>query len=185
MDAKHVSDANASKRQCLGLNEYSNSSKFSDVTIRYGNAGEVTFDAHKVILSAKSFWFKKAFAGAFMESDAKGITLHDDNPSAVTAMLVAAYDGTARTLPQVPSATSIRVCIDIYRVADKYDFPDILIKVRARFHGLLSCWLVGPPKNGTSEGPRPSSEAFCEIIADVYELPDVDSRSQLVKVYAT
>ncbi|KAH7091637.1 hypothetical protein FB567DRAFT_589514 [Paraphoma chrysanthemicola] len=111
MDAKHVSDVNASKRPCLGLNEYSNSSRFSDVTIRYGNAGEVTFDAHQVILSAKSYWFKNAFAGPFKESEAKEVTLKQDDPAALTVMLVAAYDGTAGTLPQVPSATSLRDCI--------------------------------------------------------------------------
>lgn len=37
----------------------------SDVTIRYGASEELTFEAHKLLLSAKSYWFEAAFTGGF------------------------------------------------------------------------------------------------------------------------
>lgn len=37
----------------------------ADVTIRYGDAGELKFEAHKVVLCAKSHWFEGAFTGGF------------------------------------------------------------------------------------------------------------------------
>jgi hypothetical protein len=43
------------------LSRFFNCPVLSDVTIRYGESGELTFHAHKVILSVRSSWFSKVF----------------------------------------------------------------------------------------------------------------------------
>ncbi|KAI4659426.1 uncharacterized protein J4E78_005854 [Alternaria triticimaculans] len=124
------SPSNPHKRQKLGFESYSNSRVLSDITIRYGVSGERTFEAHKVVLSAMSYWFKAAFTGQFAESSAREITLKEDDPDALLLMLNFAYDQKIPSLDDVDNvvrtARSIRDCLGLYRVADKYDFPQFL-----------------------------------------------------------
>jgi hypothetical protein len=47
---------------------FANSSTLSDVTIHYGDSGELRFEADKAVLSAKSRWFEAAFTGNFQVS---------------------------------------------------------------------------------------------------------------------
>lgn len=83
VDMEPASDQH--KRQKLGFEEsvakcieatyadkidhsYSDLKVLSDITIRYGASGERTFEAHRIVLSAKSYWFKAAFTGQFAVS---------------------------------------------------------------------------------------------------------------------
>ncbi|KAF2868183.1 BTB/POZ protein [Massariosphaeria phaeospora] len=84
-----VSDAH--KRPQLGFDWYCNSKEFSDVTIRFGAQGERVFHAHKVVLCARSHWFRAALSGNFQEGHSKEIVLHDDDPDALQKVLELAY----------------------------------------------------------------------------------------------
>jgi hypothetical protein len=50
------------------MTRYLNTAMFSDVTVRYGPSGELQFKAHKIVLSAKIYWFQAAFTGGFSVS---------------------------------------------------------------------------------------------------------------------
>jgi hypothetical protein len=56
------------KRADKARPRYANSKVLPDITIRYGKSGELPFEAHKVLLSAKSGWFAAAFTGGFTVS---------------------------------------------------------------------------------------------------------------------
>ena len=45
---------------------YANLETLSDIIVRYGNSGELTFHGHRLMLCVKSRWFTAALTGGFM-----------------------------------------------------------------------------------------------------------------------
>ncbi|KAI4947350.1 hypothetical protein J4E91_006702 [Alternaria rosae] len=119
---------------------YSDSKVLSDITIRYGALGERTFEAHRILLSAKAYWFKAAFTGQFAESSAREITLKEDDSDALLTMLNFAYDQKIPPPDDSSSGTplNIRHCLHLYRVGDKYDYPQF----RDQAVSLFKCSMV-------------------------------------------
>ncbi|KAI4640053.1 hypothetical protein J4E93_008853 [Alternaria ventricosa] len=165
------SQSNPHKRQKLGFENYSDSKVLSDITIRYGASGERTFEGHRLLLSAKSYWFKAAFTGQFAESSAKEITLKEDDPDALRAMLNYAYDEKSVPWPDDSLAGTtfdIHHILDLYRVGDKYDFPSFRLQLIFRLMTALRRWFSRPSE--PSIGYAAESEEFCEIIRKVYDI---------------
>ncbi|KAH6503494.1 hypothetical protein HBI55_026150 [Parastagonospora nodorum] len=159
-----VSTGDANKRHKLGLEKYANSAIFSDVTIRYGYAGEIKFEAHKLILSSKSHWFEAAFTGGFQETSATQVRLYDDEPTAVTAMLNFAYHGAI----ELPGPGQVRH-------ARPTQANRILLLQRE------NNWLDGKIILKQAEAKEPASpESFCNIISKLYELPQTTVQHRLV-----
>ncbi|KAH4943234.1 hypothetical protein HBI79_015570 [Parastagonospora nodorum] len=176
-----VSTGDANKRHKLGLEKYANSAIFSDVTIRYGHAGEIKFEAHKLILSSKSHWFEAAFTGGFQETSATQVRLYDDEPTAVTAMLNFAYHGAIELPGPCLPVTNILFCIDLCCVADKYDMPALRRQTEFCFCNEMNNWLDGKIILKQAEAKEPASpESFCNIISKLYELPQTTVQHRLV-----
>lgn len=76
------------------------------------------------------------------ESDAKTIRLIGDDPASVSAMLTWVYkqqivlSNTERRL-----SANMRYCVELFRVADKYDLPMLCSDIQDRFHTQLHVWL--------------------------------------------
>ncbi|KAI4684069.1 hypothetical protein J4E81_009232 [Alternaria sp. BMP 2799] len=107
------SPSNANKRQKLGLKDFSDSKVLSDITIRYGAIGERIFDAHRIVLSSKSYWFKAAFTGGFAESSVRDITLKEDDPDSLKTMLNFAYDEASLHSDELAKGTPLEAAQEV------------------------------------------------------------------------
>ncbi|KAH6370936.1 hypothetical protein HBI34_106750 [Parastagonospora nodorum] len=176
------SDGNLSKKRKLGFGEYADSPILSDVTICYGDAGELTFEAHKVILCAHSHWFKAAFTGGFKESEAKTIRLIGDNPASVNAMLTWVYkQQSLLSTTEEFSIPNMIYCVELFRVADKYDLPTLCSNIQISFRVQLHIWLCRT--HVESEDPaleEKNVEMFCDLVERVYTLPNTKPSHPLV-----
>ncbi|KAI4931170.1 hypothetical protein J4E85_003759 [Alternaria conjuncta] len=174
-----MSPNNAHKRQKLGLKDFSDSKILSDITIRYGPIGERIFEAHRIVLSSKSYWFKAAFTGGFAESSARDITLKEDDPDALKTMREFAYDEDSLHPDELAKGTpiGIRHALGLYRVGDKYDFPRFRDCTISCFKLRLEHWLSQP-----SLGDDAAHKDFCDIVREVYDIvgPDNHTRQKLV-----
>ncbi|KAG9186017.1 hypothetical protein G6011_02573 [Alternaria panax] len=162
--------SNAHKRQRLGFEKYSNSKVLSGITIRYGDAGELKFEAHRLLLSAKSHWFEAAFTGGFSENNNKEITLAGDDPDALKIMLDFAY--TQEIHPPEGSLHgeifTIDYFLELYRVGDKYQFPAFIVRIVSWLRGCMHAWLN---KSGGPFGEdRIARFRFCSLVREIYEL---------------
>lgn len=67
--------------------------------------------------------------------------------------------------------TNILFCIELYRVADKYDMPNLRRQTEVYFCNEMSNWLNGDMILEHAEAKEPASpESFCNIISKLYEL---------------
>jgi len=113
-----------------------NDPKFSDAVLECGSE---TFHVHRVVLSTQSSFFNKAFAGEWNESKERKITLEEDTPEVVDAMLRFMYhfnydEGSflqARSSPMVFHA-------EVYGIADKYDIPFLATYAKEKFKEAIS-----------------------------------------------
>lgn len=124
-------------------------STFSDLTLRFG--GE-TRRVHKIILCRKSGWFATALTSSFVvslsrsvlaivytltwlnEANSHEITLHDDDPEILNAMLDFCYvDCPLNILAKYKGATPAAFCARVYEIADKYDVPSLMDEIEAGF----------------------------------------------------
>ncbi|KAF1969483.1 hypothetical protein BU23DRAFT_571560 [Bimuria novae-zelandiae CBS 107.79] len=92
-DPANGSGRSADEHNPYGFAQFYNTTTLSDITIRYGENGERIIHGHKFFLAGHSKWFKAAFTGQFAENEKKAITLKEDNPDALEAVLKHAYYG--------------------------------------------------------------------------------------------
>ncbi|KAF2113926.1 hypothetical protein BDV96DRAFT_647422 [Lophiotrema nucula] len=165
--SEHVdSVGKAHKRQKLGFESYYNSETFSDVTIRYGNEGKRKFYGHRLLLSSKSYWFKVAFTGRFLESGEKEITLKGDDPAIIEALFHHVYHSDVRfPKDEKGHLDNVLFCLDLYSVADKYDFPDTQKTAALAFSVRVYDYLTNL---ADTEELQNNADAFKSIVAKTY-----------------
>jgi len=78
------------------------------------------------------------------------------------------------------SAANLRHCIALYRVADKYDFPDLLLRAARAFSQQMSRWKISV-KGMTVQQQSTSIGEFCTVVDMVYNLPSVGLKHPLAK----
>ena len=100
-------------------------SKFSDVTIKYGPDGSLSFDGHRLVLSNSCKWFELSSNPGFLEAEARTITLKDDIPEALEALFEFCY--LAQYTPTREGETELQVAkarylqhACVFVTADKY-----------------------------------------------------------------
>ncbi|KAL1646597.1 hypothetical protein SLS58_003183 [Diplodia intermedia] len=110
--------------RALGLPAFSGSDQFSDITLKFSGC---EFKAHKVILAAKSGWFRGAFESAFKEGSADEIELHDDDPEALEIALRFLYGYRIRVPADEQATFEVNVAwyLILYEVSNKYDIPSL------------------------------------------------------------
>ncbi|KAI4633894.1 uncharacterized protein J4E87_001061 [Alternaria ethzedia] len=102
------------------------------------------------------------------------ITLKEDDPDALLLMLNFAYDQKIPSLDDVDNvirtARSIRDCLGLYRVGDKYDFAQFRDRVISVFKCSIGWWSM----QVRSDDPDPIDAVvhreFCGFVRDVYDI---------------
>ncbi|KAK6414476.1 hypothetical protein LTR95_017726 [Oleoguttula sp. CCFEE 5521] len=111
-----------------------NEKRFSDVVVKFG---ERTVYALKVILCRGLEYFSKLFDN-FQEASQSEITLHDDDPGAVTSMLYHLYSIDYTPLQRPPSiASGLLLTMQVFATADKYCVGDLQRNVRMNISSAL------------------------------------------------
>jgi len=110
--------------------------------------------------------------------------LRDDDPAAISAMLDSVYRSGRINFPELDaSATHVIFCIELYRVADKYDVPNLFMQIRSSFYHRVAEWLdAETPDNGNKAKEAVSPESFSEVISKLYGLPNIKIGHPLVDV---
>jgi hypothetical protein len=116
------------------------------------------------------------------ESEASEVRLFGDDAASLESMLTWVYNGRI-TLPDDDEYTlpNVSFCLELYRVADKYDLPELCETLRRRFRSQLLYGLqdVACPVKGQQADPA-ICEAFCDLIENIYELLHAGSEHPLV-----
>ncbi|KAH8727774.1 hypothetical protein GQ44DRAFT_824608 [Phaeosphaeriaceae sp. PMI808] len=163
--AAEPSESDSHKKRKLGFAALLNSSTFSDITIRYGQTGELEFKAHKSILIGASYWFQAAFMSEFRERSAKELRLYDDDSFALKFALESAYNNPIEMPTTKLVVVDMIVCIEVYRVADKYGFPTLQEEAHQAFRKCIErLW----------DEEKPNVTGFCDVLKKLYELPGAD-----------
>ncbi|KAJ4991432.1 hypothetical protein SVAN01_03079 [Stagonosporopsis vannaccii] len=126
-------------QRLIGLHQWEDNTKLSDVIIRFGDGPDDIFHGHRVILASSSFWFYNAFLGPeWEESTSREIRLHGDDPTALHLVLRALYlpenkyhpsepwlDRSAAEMAKLTLSKRAVFSISVWQVADKYDCPNV------------------------------------------------------------
>jgi hypothetical protein len=99
-------------------------------------------------------------------------------------MLNFVYHGRIIAFPKMVNPTThVLFCIELYRVADKYDVPTLLLHIGSSFKHKVNVWLDHKtPKNDNKAKEPISPESFCEVISKLYGLPNITISHCLVDV---
>ncbi|KAK5701415.1 hypothetical protein LTR17_022608 [Elasticomyces elasticus] len=113
--------------------------KHSDLIIR---CVDNRWDVHKVIVCSQSPVLAKACEGAFKEAEEGLITLQEDDPRVVEAMLQFIYtldfDDSCHDVDEMPA---IVFNVYVHIAADKYDIPALRKLTASKFHACaLTKW---------------------------------------------
>ncbi|KAK4961874.1 hypothetical protein LTR10_002367 [Elasticomyces elasticus] len=107
-------------------------SKHSDLIIR---CADNRWDVHKLIVCSQSPVLAKACEGAFKEAEEGLITLHEDDPWVVEAMLEFIYtldfDDSYSDIAETPP---IVFTVNLHMAADKFDIPGLRKLTALKFH---------------------------------------------------
>ncbi|KAF2714398.1 hypothetical protein K504DRAFT_346949, partial [Pleomassaria siparia CBS 279.74] len=160
------------------FSRYHNSKILSDITIRYGEKSEKVFYGHKQLLSSRSYWFEKAFTSSFQESEAKEITLHDDDPNALEAMFYHIYHETTAwdedEGQEEDTSSSLQHLLQVCRVADKYDCPEVLEFASTK---VLRCLRLYLSKSARVQAPEKELQ---DIIQSFYDSSDIAMKNSTI-----
>ncbi|KAK5707674.1 hypothetical protein LTR97_000212 [Elasticomyces elasticus] len=97
--------------------------KHSDLIIR---CADDRWDVHKVIVCAQSPVLAKACEGSFKEAEEGLITLHEEDPSVVEAMLQFIYTlNFDDSCFDIAETSGIVFTVNVHIAADKYDIPTL------------------------------------------------------------
>ncbi|KAK5674684.1 hypothetical protein LTS10_012685 [Elasticomyces elasticus] len=113
--------------------------KHSDLIIR---CADNRWTVHKVIVCAQSPVLAKACEGGFKEAEEGLITLHEEDPRVVEAMLQFIYtldfDDSYHNVVEMPA---IVFNVNVHIAADKYDIPALRKLTASKFHAYaLTKW---------------------------------------------
>ncbi|RYP48289.1 hypothetical protein DL768_005799 [Monosporascus sp. mg162] len=147
------------------LKDYFNADTFSDATVLC-NGKE--FKAHKLILSAQSEFFSKAFAGDWKESDSGKIDLEEVDVNVVEAMLHFMYHFDYNN---IHGASTMIFNAQVYSLADKYIIPTLKAQAKEKFKTAISTgWAmddfplaIAEVYNSTPESDRDLRDLTVEI----------------------
>lgn len=78
------------------------------------------------------------------------------------------------------SAASLIFCVTLYRVADKYIYPDLKEAAEENFTSQLYSWLERQEDADVDDQEQTTPEAFNDIVKHVYDLPDAHYKHPLV-----
>lgn len=90
----------------------------------------VTFDAHKLILAARSPVFAAMFASCTLENTTNIIDIHDLHPNTIQSMLEYIYTGKVNDIK--------KSTVELYRCADKYQLEDLRYQAEMALMSSLS-----------------------------------------------
>ncbi|KAF4312061.1 putative btb poz domain protein [Botryosphaeria dothidea] len=151
----------------LGLHAYLTSGEHSDVTIKFSGR---EFKAHKIILTAKSGWFRGAFRSGLAEASAETIELHGDDPDALELSIRFLYE---EPYPRWTSDDEEKAHLNamlghitIYELANKYDIPTLSL---AAAQALSSCF---DKFSNVVENIAVARALYCSISHDGYGLKE-------------
>ncbi|CZT24893.1 uncharacterized protein RCC_10621 [Ramularia collo-cygni] len=135
--------------------DFYNSDLYTDLTIKLGDR---TWRVHKLVVCSQSQVLASACNGKWKEAEEGTITLHEDAPAAVDAMLEFMYTGkyTQRHASADADFDRDMHTLQIFKVADKYDLDDL--------GQLVSEDFVASICNGGWEAPD-----FGSVISELYE----------------
>ncbi|RYP39208.1 hypothetical protein DL767_002316 [Monosporascus sp. MG133] len=144
---------------------YFNADTFSDATVRCSGK---EFKVHKLVLSAQSEFFSKAFTGDWKESDSGQIDLEEVDVNVVEAMLHFMYHFDYNN---THGASTMIFNAQVYSVADKYIIPALKAEAREKFGTAISTgWAmddfpsaIAEVYNSTPESDRGLRDLTVEI----------------------
>ncbi|CAK1364433.1 unnamed protein product [Cercospora beticola] len=114
-------------------------STYSDATIQ---CGERKWRIHKAVVCSQCDFFKVAFDGRFKEGSNNTITLKEDHPNAVAAMLrflySTDYDDTAHNDNAESDWHALAMNVHVHAIGDKYGLPALSKLALFKFDVLLA-----------------------------------------------
>ncbi|KAK5727350.1 hypothetical protein LTR15_003244 [Elasticomyces elasticus] len=106
--------------------------KHSDLIIR---CADDRWDVNKLIVCSQSPVLAKACEGAFKEAEEGLLTLHEDDPWVVEAMLEFIYTlDSDDSCFDIAETSGIVFTVNVHIAADKYDIPALLKLTASKFH---------------------------------------------------
>ncbi|KAL1305411.1 hypothetical protein AAFC00_002298 [Neodothiora populina] len=170
-----MSSEQPSERLKTSIASFYNDPLFSDIILQLGESQE--FHGHKIILSVKSGFFRKAFTGSFKEASESRMTLfEDDAPHIIIALLRHLYDLPYTTYPESPfQKTSNKLLFNAqgFVVADKYDVPSLMSRVIEDTIALIKEKLDDDPTD------------ICETISFLYKYENMANKSFFAVIEAS
>ena len=117
------------------MTSHYNNEEYSDVVIK---SGQREFKCHKIIICSKSEYFKRLCgpSSRFAEAKQQLITLHDDEPDAVEALIRYLYTGKYMFGQSLPDNIAI-FHLNVSRTADKYGIQQLSDKASKAFHNVV------------------------------------------------
>lgn len=150
------------------------STSFADFKIE---CGDEKYDVHRLILATHSRYFKRLFESNSKESTERKITLHDDPPTAVKAMVQYFYSlDYALHRDELNVHVMLHVHSTIFNLADKYDIAPLKDLALEKFKAASTTDsnLVFSAVNDATEA---LSAATIETVPHVYHyVPPTDHR---------
>ncbi|KAK5123723.1 hypothetical protein LTR85_002359 [Meristemomyces frigidus] len=110
-----------------GVNRLFEDPKYSDLTIKCEGR---EWRVHKSIVCTQSAFFAKACDGGFEEAEENTITLVEDDPETVDAMLQYLYKSDYAEATAATQPSALVLDIRVHAIADKYNIAPLADEVR-------------------------------------------------------
>ncbi|EED15811.1 BTB/POZ domain protein [Talaromyces stipitatus ATCC 10500] len=138
-DAQMQTDLGAS------IKSYILSAQFADLTIR---TVDQEFKFHRLVVCGQSEYFSRLYKGEWTETNGNEVSLHDDDPCAIQAMIHFMYgfdyDSSGSEHSRAPP---MLFNVKLYQIADKYVVPHRKQKAKEKFETIVqTCWRVSIPR---------------------------------------
>ncbi|KAF2279641.1 uncharacterized protein EI97DRAFT_499053 [Westerdykella ornata] len=162
-------DGSSKKTPCFA--DYFNSSRFSDVKIRFGDVPhKQMFPGHAVILCVQSEWFEKALNGGFKESETRVIDVKGDDPLAFNNMLKFIYGIRIPELTSTFTLGSLMSSVRLWGVADKYDVPALRKEVEKWWSESLPIYIHDLYRRANQgDDPPLQKKLFTKVVLGIFD----------------